>query len=81
MVQRGALDRIKRDADLQRQLVYAQAVLNSYAWHKPSKMPDYDGFFGGGRVPRARAQSPEQMMAIMQDWTARTQAAGLKEVH
>ena len=78
---RGASDRIARDAEQAKRLIYAQAVLNSFAWHKPGKMPDFDRFFGAGRGPTGVAQSPEQMMRILQDWTAKTRAAGLQEIH
>lgn len=81
IVLHGAVDRITREADVAKRLVYAQAVLNSFAWNQPGKMPDFDRFFGRAKAVAQHGQSPEQMMQILQDWTARTNAAGLKEVH
>lgn len=59
------------------QIIYAQAVLNAHAWHKPGKMPNFDQFFQiGGR----RDMTGEEMMAALRDHSARAAAAGLKEV-
>ena len=81
LILRAAADRLAVDLTQRQQIVYAQAVLNSFAWHKPDKMPDFDAFFSTGRQKAAKRQTPEQMMQVLQDWTARTTAAGLKEIH
>lgn len=78
---RGMGERLAADLHQRQQIIYAQAVLNSFAWHKPGKMPDFDTFFSTGKGKSRKVQSPEQMMQVMQDWTARTNAAGLREIH
>ena len=81
VILRGARDRIQREAEQAKRMVYAQAVLNSHAYHAPKKMPDYDRFFGAGLVVKGGPQTPEQMMSALRDWSALASASGLKEVH
>ncbi|MDR7125499.1 hypothetical protein [Pseudotabrizicola sp. 4114] len=81
VILRGARDRIQREAEIAKRLVYAQAVLNSHAWHGPRRMPDFDRFFGTARAPGSARQTPEQMMNALRDWSAKVSAAGLPEVH
>lgn len=38
--------RLVREIEQQRRIIYAKAVLTSYAYHSPNKMPDFDEFFG-----------------------------------
>lgn len=64
-IQKGAVARIEREAQHDRHMVYAQAVLNRSAW-RAKRMPRFDEVF---RAPRQK-QSAQEMMSAMRAWTA-----------
>lgn len=49
-------------------LVYTLAALVAYAVNNPSKMPKFDKVFPDGKPKKA--QSPEEILAAMREWTA-----------
>lgn len=72
IVLRGVAARRKREFREQCHLAYSAAVLHSFAVHNPKQMPAFDKAFPDS-TPKP-AKTPDQIMAIMEAWTARAGA-------
>lgn len=67
----GVVEAISARRREAQQLAYSQAVLNSYAWHAPKKMPKFDAAFGV-----KKKQTPAEAFAAMSRWVAVYAAPG-----
>ena len=65
----GAQDRDLAQLRMQQRLIYSQAILTAYAVNDPKKMPKFEAAFPDGRPKQP--MSPDQIMASMQQWSAR----------
>lgn len=58
--------RLAQEIQRQQRLVYAQACLSAFAFHRPTRMPDFDEFFLGCR----RRQSGEEIKQVLDRFAA-----------
>ena len=63
----GAVERAWRETRRMQRLAYSQAVLSTFAFHKPGKMPAFEKAFPDGKPKQP--QSPDEIMRAMEQWT------------